>query len=517
MAYTLDDIGNAPGQIYDFLKRKYVSLTKPDEDGDYSSRKGSISRQQKLAEALSQMGAQEEEVSTVGGITAPVSGMGALARGLTSFGGSYLSGKAAADEAALEKLSLEEALKARKGLSNFPGTKGQFRVSDEDPGTTATPMEMDMPTIPGQEPSGEKVKYTLDMPNMPKTEIGGGARPYEDQIRLLDEYDLSSNPAMRQMAASARGRIEAENLYTRGRTDKAADAALLRGQKVQDETKERLTPEQVATYGLRPGTVASVDSFGNVTVDQEPDTMSKEALRQKLQIAAAGRSSQGGKSPTPALLQADTRALAKATEASNAAVPTVQALEGSMNRLLDPNTPANVFLPEFNFINRTLAFFGNDAAEKTATDVGLLTATGDISGIAALAGIGGSDTERELAVATRTAYNRRGTKSENLDLTKRKLSAFRFVADYPLLASDWIAKYGSLHPTFKDEDGGTFARFADREYKRIRAEVNAMGAPAAQNTGGANAANPSNIAPLGTKATLPSGKIVSSDGKGGWK
>lgn len=103
MAYTLDDIGNAPGQIYDFLKRKYVSLTKPDEDGDYSSRKSSISRQQKLAEALSQMGAQEEEVSTVGGITAPVSGMGALARGLTSFGGSYLSGKAAADEAALKK------------------------------------------------------------------------------------------------------------------------------------------------------------------------------------------------------------------------------------------------------------------------------------------------------------------------------------------------------------------------------------------------------------------------------
>jgi len=262
------------------------SLTK---DDDYASRKAAIARQEKLAEMLSQMGAQEQAVSTAGGITAPMSGMGALARGLTSFGGSYLSGKAAADEAGLEKSSLAEALKARKGLSNFPGTKGQFRVSDEDPGTIATPMEMDMPTILGQEPSGEKVKYTLDMPNMPKTEIGGGARPYEDQIRLLDEYDLSSNPAMRQMATSARGRIEAENLYTRGRTDKASDAALLRSQKVQDETKDQLTPEQVATYGFRPGTVASVDSFGNVTVDQEPDTMSKEALRQKLQIAAAGR------------------------------------------------------------------------------------------------------------------------------------------------------------------------------------------------------------------------------------
>jgi hypothetical protein len=103
MAYTLDDIGNAPGQAYDFLKRKYISFTERDKDGDYSSRKSSIARQQKLAEALSQMGAQEQAVSTAGGITAPVSGMGALARGLTSFGGAYLSGKAAADEAALEK------------------------------------------------------------------------------------------------------------------------------------------------------------------------------------------------------------------------------------------------------------------------------------------------------------------------------------------------------------------------------------------------------------------------------
>lgn len=76
------------------------SLTK---DDDYASRKAAIARQEKLAEMLSQMGAQEQAVSTAGGITAPMSGMGALARGLTSFGGSYLSGKAAADAAGLEK------------------------------------------------------------------------------------------------------------------------------------------------------------------------------------------------------------------------------------------------------------------------------------------------------------------------------------------------------------------------------------------------------------------------------
>ena len=107
MAYTLGDIGNVPGQAYDFLKRqagRFVNLTKPGaDDDDYATRSAAIARQRKLADMLSQMGEQEQAVSTAGGITAPMSGMGALARGLTSFGGAYLSGKASADEAAVTK------------------------------------------------------------------------------------------------------------------------------------------------------------------------------------------------------------------------------------------------------------------------------------------------------------------------------------------------------------------------------------------------------------------------------
>jgi hypothetical protein len=184
-----------------------ISFTK---DDDYSSRKAAIARQEKLAEMLSQMGAQEQAISTAGGITAPISGMGALARGLTSFGGSYMSGKAAADAAALDKASRAEAAAAGKALYTMPGTKGQLRISDEEPGVTATPMEMNMPTLPGQEPSGEKVQYTLNMPNIPGREMGGGARSYEDQQRMLDELDLSGNPYMAKMATGARARIEAE-------------------------------------------------------------------------------------------------------------------------------------------------------------------------------------------------------------------------------------------------------------------------------------------------------------------
>ena len=173
MAYTFGDIENAPGQVYDFLKRKFVSLTKPDEEGDYSSRKGSISRQQKLAEALSQMGAQEQAVSTAGGITAPMSGMGALARGLTSFGGPTVEG----------------------GTFNLGGTSPQTPLAPQDRGNVQMrDVSQSLPDIM----LGD-VKSTAQ-----------GARPYEDQQRLLREYRRSSDPNVRQMATEERALIEAE-------------------------------------------------------------------------------------------------------------------------------------------------------------------------------------------------------------------------------------------------------------------------------------------------------------------
>jgi len=139
MAGPYDFVNDAANYISS-VPNKVINLFKPsDAPGDYTTRAAAIARQQKLAEALSQMGAQEQAVYTAGGITAPVSPMGALARGLTSFGGSYLAGKASADEAALKKAqetdtsnTIAEAIKAggpqykldpvdRSALPDIPG------------------------------------------------------------------------------------------------------------------------------------------------------------------------------------------------------------------------------------------------------------------------------------------------------------------------------------------------------------------------------------------------------------
>lgn len=101
-----------------------VSLFMP-TNPDYSSRAAEIARQQKLADMLTQMGAQDIPVSTAGGITAPVSPYGALAKALTSFGGSYLAGKAAANEAALKQQDTANAINAIKNLYTMPAGSRQ--------------------------------------------------------------------------------------------------------------------------------------------------------------------------------------------------------------------------------------------------------------------------------------------------------------------------------------------------------------------------------------------------------
>ena len=148
MANGIDIYGNYILPAATGVKNAAVSLFKSDDaPGDYSSRKASLARQQKLADALAQMGAQEQTVYSAGGITAPVSPMGALARGLTSFGGAYLSGKAAADEAAVKKAGSEELARA---VARFGKP---YKTVDE-----AAPTVMQ----PGGEPEQQ---YTMKTPD----------------------------------------------------------------------------------------------------------------------------------------------------------------------------------------------------------------------------------------------------------------------------------------------------------------------------------------------------------------
>ena len=194
------------------VKNAAISLFAPSAvaSGDYSAQAAEYARQQKLADMLSQMGAQEQAVSTAGGITAPVSPMGALARGLTSFGGAYLSGKAAGDQAALKKAETADALAQIGKLYTLPDTTGLV-PSTAPAGTTSTPFTVGMPTLPGQKPSDVSATANLDLPNAPGVQtatIPGGARPYADQLKMLNEWAMGNNPVLAAAAPTLAAQIK---------------------------------------------------------------------------------------------------------------------------------------------------------------------------------------------------------------------------------------------------------------------------------------------------------------------
>lgn len=186
----IDNIGQSLSDAANFVGNKTVNLFKQDATGDYSTRKAALARQQKLADALTQMGAQEQAVYSAGGITAPVSPMGALARGLTSFGGGYLDRIAAEDEAALKKAGNEELVKAIFGFGK------PYKTVDE-----AAPTVMQ----PGGEPEQQ---YTMKTPDSGEM-LGEAARVMAMDMDGAKEIgaNLFSSVAKRQETDAERERV----------------------------------------------------------------------------------------------------------------------------------------------------------------------------------------------------------------------------------------------------------------------------------------------------------------------
>lgn len=228
MANGIDIYGNYILPAATGVKNAAVSLFKSDDaPGDYSSRKASLARQQKLADALAQMGAQEQAVSTAGGITAPVSPMGALARGLTSFGGSYLSGKAAADEAALKKMGSEELAKA---ISQF-GKPVETPAVMEPGGEPLTQYKLEAPDKISQ----AAAIMALDVPNA--SSIGQALLKAEIESRNKGE-EYSTTPVYDQKG----------NAYQISKT--GGPPKLIPNIQARDQWTMGMTDNQKAQYNL---------------------------------------------------------------------------------------------------------------------------------------------------------------------------------------------------------------------------------------------------------------------------
>jgi len=80
-----------------------------------------------------------------------------------------------------------------------------------------------------------------------------------------------------------------------------------------------------------------------------------------------------------------------------------------------------------------------------------------MSGIEALKGIGGSDTERELLTAIQTGVNNDASPEENRRRVSNQLAAANILSKKAQLASEWVNRFGSLG--YAAPDGTTWQKF----------------------------------------------------------
>jgi hypothetical protein len=193
--------------------------------------------------------------------------MGALARGLTSFGGAYLSGKAAADEAALKKAETADALAQIGKIYRLPDTTGLV-PSTAPAGTTSTPLTVSMPTLPGQKPSDVSTTINLDLPNAPRVQTGtipGRARTYAEQQQMLNQWAMGDNSKLATIAPviAAQLKPEYKEVGANGlvRIDSSGNATTVVGPKAP--TPANKTPFAAVGKDGKPGMFV-YDDTGNI-------------------------------------------------------------------------------------------------------------------------------------------------------------------------------------------------------------------------------------------------------------
>jgi hypothetical protein len=164
--YFFSGLGDTLGNLGTGVKNAAISLFAPSATatGDYTSRSAEIARQQKLADMLTQMGAQDIPVSTVGGITAPISPWAALAKGLQSGAGSYMSAKAAGAAAGLTAADRANAMDLYKQAMGSPEVALGQGISQGAPTTGKYTLPLQMPDIGAGKGPVENVDIGMPTP-----------------------------------------------------------------------------------------------------------------------------------------------------------------------------------------------------------------------------------------------------------------------------------------------------------------------------------------------------------------
>jgi len=161
----------------------------------------------------------------------------------------------------------------------------------------------------------------------------------------------------------------------------------------------------------------------------------------------------------------DVKDLASAREAVASSFPIIQALSQARDVLSSDNfSTGSLSSLRGNFL-RLGATLGVEGLVDAASDFEIINKVGKQLGIQTVSLLGGSDTERELAVAIETNVSADKTPKTNRRLLSEKIAAIDVIVQRPQFLEAWLSRHGSTLST--DEDGQNFSQAWRAEQKTL--------------------------------------------------
>lgn len=478
-----------------------ISLT------NYDPAFAAIQRQQRLADLLSQQASAPIEINSGGGVQAPINPLAILAKAFQGYAGSYLDKKA-------EQKAVDLQDKRRADLANM--LSKQFQVNAPVAQNPANTAEYDAaPTAAGgptyQMPQGSTAQYdAAPIAPMPQQMANRATTPQEQMANALAMMG-SGNPMAAQIAPQLYGMAanRDEKTWERQQPMSMAEQQQIDAQGAQAQSNAR--------FANQLGPTAQQQAQNKL----ERDKLAEDhAYHQALTGAGIGGDDPQTGYWTQAVLSGN--------------VPGIQGVPKRFQNGVAANlaqAPGGAYAPiaarRFGMASNSIVGPMMKLPQYELTAQGLPY----IQRIKAASENPGSVSDQELL----DSFTKLSTAGNAItDAQVRIITDGRSVKDWANIQLQKLRPGGVLSPAQRKDimtiAGKTYNAYKqgyDPLYKEATEKLTAAGIPKAfwtipdlnklnaVQTGGEPAPG-ANIAPAGTKATGPGGKVLTSDGKGGW-
>lgn len=495
----------------------YVNLAPPSAGGmPYDLQMLQLQRKQRMADLLRQQAAQPIDVQSGGGAPAPISWGSVLGKVLSGVGASMKEGRA---DQQMQQISQQDSDAAQALIKQLTQPVNQAGAPPVAP--IATQLNPTAPQLPGQAAPQQRPAVPMQVGGAPGTAPTTAQPAMPDQLGAILAARGGPQTQMIQnaMLPQIMGRQNMDYQHHLGREDKQWEAQqpmpLAKTQEIAAEgaqaqanaaaaNKLPQTAAQRATYSIEQQKLAEEHSYHQAMTgagigDNDP------LVASFVQLVASGNGTY--QSVPNRYKPAVAKALANAPQAI------FSSLAGRRFALASQAITSPLMkLPQYELTAQGLPMIQRIGAAMTNP-----SSVGDqelLDSFTKLSTAGNAVTDAQVRIITSgkslsdwAAVQLQRLKSGGVLSTDQR-NQIRDIA-----TKTYNAYKAGYDPLYKEATEKLEAAGIPKAFWTIP-DLNKLNAP--QTGGGTGAPSGASIAPAGTKATGPGGKVLTSDGKGGW-